>query len=106
MTTLEFLTKKNKIERLEIIIRRYKLYCLRLIKRRELTEEQIKAYEAYKDKFETCLACLEDFEAKCIVNTFMHKKFYWWENYYSDAQYYRYRTKAVFNFVDRFNSED
>lgn len=97
---------RKKIEKLQIIIRKYKTYSLRLMRKNDFSDEEIRKYKEYKDRFDLCLACLGDFEAMCISNTFMHNKFYWWENYYSDAQYYRYRAKAVNNFVDSFTEEN
>ena len=102
MKNSKFEISQIKKAKLEGIIKKYKLYSLRLLRHYDFTEEEIKEYRAYKERFERCLATLEDFEAKCILNTFVEPKFYWWENYYSDAQYYRYRAKALNNFVINF----
>ena len=102
MKNTKFAIGQKKKTKLEGIVKKYKFYSLRLLRHYDLTDIEVKRYQAYKERFEKCLAKLEDFQAKCIVNTFVQNKFYWWENYYSDAQYYRYRAKALSNFVADF----
>ena len=102
MKNSKFEILQIKLAKLNGIVKKYKLYTLRLLRHYDFSEDEIRKYREYKNRFERCLAELEDFQAKCIMNTFVNKKFYWWENYYSDAQYYRYRSKAVSNFVTRF----
>lgn len=102
MASLEVQQRAEKIKILKRLARYHVYVTLRLLKKYELTKEEIKEYQSFNRKFLRCLHELDEFEAKCIQYTFIDEKFYWWDGYYSNAQYYRYRNKAIDNFLERF----
>lgn len=102
MQTLENKLRVEKIAEIKKAVSYHKFATLRLQKPSECTKEELREFKAFNLKFLKCLHHLDEFEEKCIQHTFIEGKFYWWEGYYSNAQYYRYRNKAIDNFYASF----
>lgn len=101
-------SKDNSLKRYKLMLsicEKYSLYTsypkARIIMDRE-KKEKLKYALHYVKLFKETLSHQESLDKEMINNEFILKNDGWWITKYSRATYYRYRNKAILNFLTEF----
>lgn len=102
MTEKEKQVRKDHNERLLNIIGNYKLFKIRLMEKRKLTEQTIIRYERYLKRVDYCIEKMSSSVRTVFENSFLENNMLYILGFYSESQYYRLKARGREEFLVSF----